>query len=414
MIRKALIFLILISSLHSASMKISLIDFIELFKTADNKNFLLNEKIEKENIYFIINDNVSSFSVNELEKMLKTKSLKLYKFKDYYYIDYKNADFDNELKLRSIKLKNNSYDEVKKIIELFNYDLSSSNNKNMQTVSNAVKLVDYISTTNTVIFLARDDDYKILEKEILKSDEMNKSALIKITISETNLNDLNKKGVSYKYLTNVFDSKTLKAYLNIFNASNDSNTFTNKTFYSFIDFLSEKNITNIKASPFLTIKNNIETSFSIVENIPYLSKSETYNDTNKRESNSYSYKDVGLKINIKPTILKNKIELDLSISIEDILDNTSLTPKTSKKYLKGSYVINKNEILVLSGINKETEFENSIGIPVLKEIPVIKYLFTLNYKSKVKNSLLITIEYIDDKKDNFDFYFQETLKELGV
>lgn len=395
--KKLITILVLLISLNAESIKLNLVDFIDLFKVKSNITFILNDKLKDENIYIIYQKKLDDLNINDFEKILKSKSLKLLKFKNYYYIDYINEKYDNFIKLRSIKLKNNSYKYVKKIIDLYNSNQPSTNKDN---IKNEVKIVDYIETTNTIIFLCKDEDYFFLKNEISKNDEVLKTAILKITISETNYSDLISKGIKYKSLTKIIDSVNLKTYLNLFSASNESSLInSNKSFYSFIDFLSEKNITKIKASPFLTIKNNVNTTFSIVENIPYLTKSEKIESTNKTESNSYTYKDVGLKIDIKPLILNNKIDFDLNISIEDIIDNNSLTPKTTKKTLNGSYTLYKNQILVLSGINKNTEYDTRVGIPLLKDIPVLKYLFSAKSKNNLKTTLLITIEYLSDEEN---------------
>lgn len=400
----SLILLVFSVFLYADSFKISLVEFVDILKTKTNKTFILNEKLENENIYLVVKQDINNLKLSELESILKRKDLKLFSYENYYYIDYKNKEFDNELKLRAITLKNNSYAYVKKIIDLYNLNNSNSFNKKSDdnyNTQNNIKFVDYIETTNTIIFLCKDDDYVFLENEITQNDKILNTATLKITITETNLNKLKSTGVKYKSLTKIIDSINLKTYLNLFTASSENSLISsNKAFYTFIDFLSEKNITKIKASPFLTIKNNVNTTFSIVENIPYLTKNESIENDKKTESNSYEYKDVGLKIDIKPLILNDKIDFDLNITIEDILDNNTLTPRTSKKTLKGSYVLNKNEILILSGINKDTEYKNNVGIPILKEIPILKHLFSYDYKSNLKTSLLITIEYLNDDNKN--------------
>lgn len=409
--RMVILFLVL-GSLYASSVKLSLVDFVEFLQVKTDKSIILDEKLEDDNFYLMTDKSLEQLSINDFKKFIYSKHLKLYELDKYYYVTFKNTEFDNDFKLRTISLKHNSYKTIKKIIDLYNTN-NQSMNKN--ATANSINIVDYIDTTNTIIFLAKDEDYNYLKSTIKENDKNLHTALLKITISETNLNELNRKGFNYKGLTQIIDTNSIKSYVSFFSASSDTNIInSSKTFYSFLDFLSEKNITNIKASPFLTIKNGVETNFSIVENIPYLTKSESYNDTNKRESNSYNYKDVGLKINILPIILKNKLDFDLEISIEDILDNNSLTPKTSKKFLKGSYSLNKNEVLILSGINKNTAYDLQTGIPLLKDIPVIKSLFSWKSKNILKNSLLITIEYInnDDFDDSFDLTFLETLKKV--
>ena len=99
-----------------------------------------------------------------------------------------------------------------------------------------------------------------------------------------------------------------------------------------------------------------------------------------------------MKVSITPTILKDHIDFDLDLVVEDILDETTLTPQTSKKELKSNYSINRGEILVLSGINKETAYEYRNGVPLLKDIPIIQYLFSIKQKVIQKSVITLTIE----------------------
>lgn len=66
---------------------------------------------------------------------------------------------------------------------------------------------------------------------------------------------------------------------------------------------------------------------------------------------------------------------------------------TSKKELKSSYKLKKGELLVLSGINKETwPPDSSFGVPVLKDVFILGELFKFESKSKTSSVITITIE----------------------
>ena len=67
-------------------------------------------------------------------------------------------------------------------------------------------------------------------------------------------------------------------------------------------------------------------------------------------------------------------------------------PKTSKKELKSSYTLNRGEVLVLSGINKDTTYQKRNGIPFLKDIPIIQYLFSINSDYKASSVISLSIE----------------------
>ena len=112
-------------------------------------------------------------------------------------------------------------------------------------------------------------------------------------------------------------------------------------------------------------KSNKKSFFSVVENVPYLVNKSSYNSNGISSQNSYEYKDVGLKLSIKPVIFKDFIDLDLHLIYDNLVDGNSLTPITKKKELKSNYTLKRGEILVLSGINQESEITYKSGIPFL-------------------------------------------------
>ena len=154
-------------------------------------------------------------------------------------------------------------------------------------------------------------------------------------------------------------------------------------------------LTKIISSPFLTAKNHTEVYFSAVQNIPYLVQNSQTSATQTTTQNSYEYKDVGLKITLKPVILKDHVDFDLHLILEDLLSSSNtLTPTTSKKELKSSYSLRRGDVLVLSGINKTNTVKQRNGIPILKDIYILKYLFSVEQDQDINSVVTLTIQVI--------------------
>ena len=79
---------------------------------------------------------------------------------------------------------------------------------------------------------------------------------------------------------------------------------------------------------------------------------------------------------------------------DNLVNDNSLTPITKKKELRSNYTLNKGDVLVLSGINQDVKFTYESGIPILKDIWLLKYLFSFEYTKEFTNVLTITIEAI--------------------
>ncbi|WP_298095275.1 type II and III secretion system protein [uncultured Campylobacter sp.] len=389
--KRILLALVLSLNLLLASeVKLNLLEFANLASVNSNIDILISDDINPNDFYFYTNKQ-TKISISLFRKAIEVKGLRLVRNSDFYYVE--NKAFDNngtltpKAKLRYLELKNNTFDDVSKIIK----STTDSNDLN-STASN----VEYIKSTNSVVFKANDDDYNDIIDFAQRSDKRLEQVNFKLTILETNLNNAENIGTNLNSLADVVTRADFNYFVNLITMPYTAETNVvrdkKKGFYGVLNLLVKNDVTSVKQSPYLVAKNGTPVYFSSVRNIPYLKNTSTYSNASTTTQNTYDYRDVGLKVSITPTILKDHIDFDLDLVVEDILDETTLTPQTSKKELKSSYSINKGEILVLSGINKETAYEYRNGIPLLKDIPIIQYLFSIKQKVIQKSVITLTIE----------------------
>ena len=94
----------------------------------------------------------------------------------------------------------------------------------------------------------------------------------------------------------------------------------------------------------------------------------------------FSYQDVGVTIEITPTIHFNR-DVTLKIKIEDTSQNGSVTisqvtePIIAQKTIEQVIRLREGEASILGGIQDKQEVVSWSGIPGLSSIPVLKYLF---------------------------------------
>ena len=389
--KKIILALVLsLSQLLASEVKLNLLEFANLASVNSNTDILISDDINPNEFYFYTNKG-SRVSISHFRKAIEIKGLRLVRNSDFYYVENKaldnNGTLTSKAKLRYLELKNNTFDDVSKIIR----STTDSNDLN-STASN----VEYIKSTNSVVFKANDDDYSDIIDFAQRSDKRLEQVNFKLTILETNLNNAENIGTNLNSLADVVTRADFNYFVNLITMPYTAETNVvrdkKKGFYGVLNLLVKNDVTSVKQSPYLVAKNGTPVYFSSVKNIPYLKNTSTYSNASTTTQNTYDYRDVGLKVSITPTILKDHIDFDLDLVVEDILDETTLTPQTSKKELKSNYSINKGEILVLSGINKETAYEYRNGIPLLKDIPIIQYLFSIKQKVIQKSVITLTIE----------------------
>ncbi|AOO64560.1 putative secretion pathway protein D [Sulfurospirillum halorespirans DSM 13726] len=386
--------MLLISSVFAESIKYSvpLREFAQKVATDNKVNILIQESVDDEQVTFFIGDKDATVYLPAFKKMLYLKGLDLKKDKsDFYYIEpipEKKEEPKKEPEpikdvFHSVTLKNPVFVDVENLLKMHD----------------GVKYT-YISSTNSVSFFCKPEYSAELLKSIASLDVPYSQIQFKITVLETSLEDIKDRGANLSaYMQSVqktdSDGNSVNSSYNYFlnlitmPYSATTNVLDNSKsgFYGVLKYLNQNGFTEIKNSPVVTARNQTEASFSSVINTRYSVGTSSYSNASSTSSTSYTYRDVGLKVIIKPIIIENIVHFDLTLILEDILDNDTL--KTSKKELKSNYGLQRGELLVLSGINKETQLDSSYNVPVLSSIWLLGELF--KYESKTKTNSIITI-----------------------
>jgi len=376
--KKILILTLCVISFSKAEMIYTdLVNFAQLASISNNIAIVTDDSIDG-NYYYFIYQHDTNLTLSMFRKMLESKGLFLYKKDNFYYItDKKLPDYD----LRRIDLSNYVVEDVRRIMA--NFELNAT----------------YSTTSNSVFFRADDVAYEQIKQAVSSIDKPLEQVQFKLTITETNLKDIKDRGTKLQSLLKPLNHGDLAYYINLITSpyTTNSNVVRNDSegFFGVLNFLDTNGLTKIISSPFLTAKNHTEVNFSAVQNIPYLVQNSQTSATQTTTQNSYEYKDVGLKITLKPVILKDHVDFDLHLILEDLLSSSNtLTPITSKKELKSSYSLKRGDILVLSGINKTTTQKQRNGIPILKDIFILKYLFSVEQDQDINSVVTLTIQVI--------------------
>ncbi len=376
--KKILILTLCVISFSKAEMIYTdLVNFAQLASISNNISIVTDDSIDG-NYYYFIYQHDTNLTLSMFRKMLESKGLFLYKKDNFYYItDKKLPDYD----LRRIDLSNYVVEDVRRIMA--NFELNAT----------------YSTTSNSVFFRADDVAYEQIKQAVASIDKPLEQVEFKLTITETNLKDIKDRGAKLQSLLKPLNHGDLAYYINLITSpyTTNSNVVRNDSegFFGVLNFLDTNGLTKIISSPFLTAKNHTEVNFSAVQNIPYLVQNSQTSATQTTTQNSYEYKDVGLKITLKPVILKDHVDFDLHLILEDLLSSANtLTPITSKKELKSSYSLKRGDILVLSGINKTTTQKQRNGIPILKDIYILKYLFSVEQDQDINSVVTLTIQVI--------------------
>lgn len=386
--------LILVLEVSAIQIKSNLLEFANIAANTNKTQILISGSLKPDDYYFFTDQKQVNVTLSLFKKMVELQGLRFLKLDDFYFVDIDkslnaNSDFNSTSyeepeNLYYIKMQGNSFAELNAM--LYQYDKNAT----------------YIAQDNAAVIKATEKQYSEILSYLPNFDNKTVEQIrFKITILETDLSDLRKRGTEVNSLLKAVDSKDFRFFFNMITVPyiENSNVITQAAdFYGVLNFLDQNSITKIKSSPFVVAKSNSEVFFSSVKTIPFLKNTSTFNQYSTQSQNTYDYKDVGLTLKLRPVVVGSNIDVDLDLTFENLLANSDkLTPSTSKKQLKSSYRLKRGEIIVLSGINQDIETKGRTGIPLLKDIWLLKYLFSTETTDLSNSILTITIEIVDDE-----------------
>ena len=164
---------------------------------------------------------------------------------------------------------------------------------------------------------------------------------------------------------------------------------------AFVQAVASDARTNVLSTPQLLTLNNEEAEMLVGSNIPYTTS--TRLDSAGNPINNFDYRDVGVKLKVKPYINKDGlVYLNIFTEITQVTSTLATVgtgqqpaPTTTKRSVKTTVGVKDSQTIVISGIISDTLNDNQQGIPLLRSIPILGNLFNYSNKSDNKTNLLV-------------------------
>lgn len=375
------LWLILFNSIKAENLEMNLAEFATFVSQVNNVEIIVDYSLKDENIIVISND--TSFTLESFKNAVQMKNYEFIKTNNFYLVR-KKIEEKKDLIVNTIQLHKIDFEYIKSLFAVY-------------------KDIEYtfIPSSKLLVLKSTLEDYENIKKIVSYVDNTPKQLKLKITILDTNLNKIKEYGTELTQNINQSSNFFFNLLAYPFQVASNVDNTQKDNFTSFIKLLNQNSITELVASPTLTLSDNEPLAFNLGKNIPYLSGSTTVEDNNTKTTNSYTYKDVGLKISITPKIFNDEVQINLELTNEIILDSSN-TPKTSKSFIKQVFSLSKDRLFVLTGINQTQKYEDTQKSAFLGDIPFLGWLFKTNSNDYTNSNLTILLELIneDDYTDN--------------
>ncbi|MBP7087741.1 MAG: hypothetical protein KBB01_00435 [Candidatus Omnitrophica bacterium] len=292
-----------------------------------------------------------------------------------------------------------------------------------------------VSRTKTLIVSDVSKKLEEVEALLLKIDIMPKQVLIKARIMEVARDALEDVGLSWgtgatgatastaQYVssnkkngtdiaqmalraitpqTSVFDPKATGLDATDFQFAYKKLTGT--TFQVILSALEEDARTNTLSAPNILTLNNQEASILVGEKFPIV-KTEVSTETSQITGGSLDYyQDIGIQLNVVPQI-SGENEDFINMIIHPAVTSSSTTvkivdqdgttlveyPKITSREIETQIMVKTGETIAIGGLYKDVISKAEIGIPILKDIPLLGWLFKRHTEDTGKIDLVIFI-----------------------
>lgn len=258
--------------------------------------------------------------------------------------------------------------------------------------------------TNSLIVRTAPENYPAILETIKKLDVMPKQVLIEVLIAEVTLTDDLELGVNWALLSPVGKLKEIAVQLGQPLASAAIPATTAATTLGglsalftdpgrtlvLLNFLASEEKLKILSSPRLLTTENKTAEINVVTEVP-IATTDTDPNTNITRT-SFEFKTAGVKVSIAPKINEQGfVNLEIKEELSQVGTRASLDepPSFLTRQASTSVVVKDGNTLIIGGLISDQTTYGESGVPFLRRIPILGYLFRSTSENRVQTELLL-------------------------
>jgi general secretion pathway protein D len=361
----------------------NLLQVLESLKQASGLNFLLERDVRQDLRVTISVQNKSVTDVlrlimatNQLESRVLDENTVLV----YPAVPAKMAEY-REMVVRSFYLSNGDAAKV------------------AATLRTIAKARDVVVDERLNLLIVRDsvEVIRMAEKLIAAQDIAEPEVMLELEVLEVSVSRLLEMGIRWPdSISAGVQGASGLGQLTLNELRNTSSNLVRLTLNNPVasaQMRGTKGEANLLANPRVRIRNRQSAKILIGERVPVVTTSTT---ANVGVAQSVNYLDVGLKLDIEPTIsLDDEVSMKVALEVSNILETLNLAGvqayRLGTRNTSTSLRVKDGETNVLAGLIQRDERQSNVGIPGLNELPVLSKLFGSALDSDTKTEIVLLI-----------------------
>jgi general secretion pathway protein D len=152
---------------------------------------------------------------------------------------------------------------------------------------------------------------------------------------------------------------------------------------------------NVIQKPRIQTSHATPASIFIGSTVPYVSSTYYGGGYAGGPSSSFQQLRVGIGLNVTPFInADGLVVMKIDETIDEISGSTAITgvgdvPNTTSRTLSAEVAVHDGETIILGGFIRNSETKSKSGVPILKDIPLLGYLFRSTGDAKERKELIV-------------------------
>lgn len=262
------------------------------------------------------------------------------------------------------------------------------------------KLRDVVVDEKLNMLMVRDsaDAVRLAEKLILSQDIAEPEVMLELEVLEVSANRLLELGIRWpdSVSAGVVGADGVAGQLRLDELRNRHSGMvrlnTNNPVAS-AQLRGQKGDANLLANPRVRVRNKQSAKILIGERVPVITTTTT---ANVGSAQSVSYLDVGLKLDIEPTVsLDDEVSMKIALEVSNILENVSQPGvqayRLGTRNTSTSLRVRDGETNILAGLIQRDERRSNSGVPGLNEVPLVSKLFGAAQDSDSRTEIVLLI-----------------------
>jgi len=275
----------------------------------------------------------------------------------------------------------------------------------VMTVGPGELIVD--DRSSKVVVTDLPEKMKKIRRMVKALDEKSREVLIEAEVVQVTLKDEHQRAINWERVLRDLDSATIKAVLPVATSFTPSplltadylsatvGTLANDKYTATLKLLETFGETKILSRPRISVINNQEAKIMVGSREAYVTQSQSQASDTTVTSESIQFIDVGVKLNVVPTInadgfVTMKIKPEVS-SVRETLTTAlgSTVPIVETSEAETTVKVKDGTMIMIAGLMKEEKRDDTSGLPFFGRLPLVGWIFSTRSGIKKKTEVVV-------------------------